>query len=169
MTKSTWQRTRRYKLYTQINLMCEFYNNAMSSFWISIAGRSPKYLISRLINTVRFAIIFGEGTGANLIFVSSCWPLWETRESMVDCMFVVIKIPPLFKSRLPGKNQSSLVCVVRKISSCDGFDSVLFFCLKLMLVEVWFSWCPPQWGAPRVFHPRHCYERVKEELRHCTM
>ena len=58
------------------------------SFWISIAGRSPTCLLSRLINTVLSAVIFGEGTGARLIFASSCRPLAETSESMVKLELV---------------------------------------------------------------------------------
>ena len=76
-----------------------------SSFWISIAERSPTYLLSRLINTVRSAIIFGEGTSANLIFASSRLPLWETRESIVECMSVVMEMPPLFKGSVYLKNR----------------------------------------------------------------
>ena len=71
------------------------------SFWISTAGRSPTCLLS--------AVIFGEGTGARLNFASSCRPLRETSESMVDCMSDVTEKPPLFMSGIPVKKQSSLV------------------------------------------------------------
>ena len=97
----------------------------MSSFWISIAGRSPRCLPSRLINTVLSAVIFGKGTGAKLISHSAQRPLRDISESIVDCMSVVRKKkPPLFKSRLPVRSQSSLVCVISKMSSCVGFGSV---------------------------------------------
>ena len=81
----------------------------MSSFWISIAGRSPTCLPSRLINTVISAVIFGEGTGAKLISPRAQRPLSETSESIVDFMSDVTEKPPLFKSRIPVKKQSSLV------------------------------------------------------------
>ena len=127
----------------------------MSSFWISIAGRSPTCLPSRLINTVLSAVIFGEGTGAKLIFASSCRPLCESRESIVVCMSVVMEKFPLFRSREAVRKQLSLVCVVWKISSCVGFGCMLSFGLNVsrnLVVLV-----PPSGGggASRVFHAWH--------------
>ena len=96
-----------------------------SSFWISIAGRSPTCLPSRLINTVLSAVIFGEGNGAKLISPSARRPLREISESIVDCMSVVREKPRCFKSRIPVRKQSSFVCAISKMSSCVGFGSVL--------------------------------------------
>ena len=62
-------------------------------------------------------MIFGEGTGARLIFASSCPTLRETSESMVDYMSDVTEKPPLFMSRIPVKKQSSLMRVISKMSS----------------------------------------------------
>ena len=81
--------------------------------------------------TILSAVIFGEGTGAKLIFASSCRPLCETRESIVVCMSVVMEKFPLFRSRKAIRKQLSLVCVVWKISSCVGFGNVLSFGLSV--------------------------------------
>ena len=112
-------------------MLYSFLFDLVSSFWISVAGPSPTYLLSRLINKVRSAIIFCDWAGAKLSFASSCWSLWETRGSIIDCMSVVMEISPLCRSLMPIKKQLSLVCVVRKISSCDGFGSVLSFNLSV--------------------------------------
>ena len=68
---------------------------------------------------------FWRGTGAKLISPSARRPLREISESIVDCMSVVREKPPLFKSRIPVRKQSSLVRVISKMSSCVGFGSVL--------------------------------------------
>ena len=123
-----------------------------SSFWISIAGRSPTCLPSRLINTFLSAVIFVKGTGAKLISPSARRPLREISESIVDCMSVVREKPPLFKSRIPVRKQSSFVCVISKMSSCVGFGSELSLSRSLSLVVLVL---PSGGGASRVFHARH--------------
>ena len=116
----------------------------ISSFWISIAGRSPACLPSRLINTVLSAVIFGEGTGAKLISLRARRPLSETSESIVDCMSDITERPPLCKSRIPVKKQSSLVWIISKITPCVGFGrSVSSFSLRVSRSLVVFVPPPP--------------------------
>ena len=132
------------------------------SFWISIAGRSPTCLLSRLVNTVLSAVILGEGTGARLIFASSCWPLRETSVSMVDCMSDVTEKPPLLMYRIPVKKQSSLVWVISKMSSWVGLWSVSSFSLRVSRSLVVFV--PPWGGASRRFFMQGTdRERVREK------
>ena len=124
----------------------------MSSFRISIAGRSPTCLP---INTVLSAVIFGKGTGAKLIFASTCRPLCETRDSIVVCKSVVMEKFPLFRSHTAVRKQLSLVCEVWKISSCVGFGSVLSFGLNVIRNLVVLVPLSGGGGASRVFHARH--------------
>ena len=70
-------------------------------------------------------------------------------------MSVVMEKPPLFKSQIPVKKQSSLVCVISKMSLCVGFGSVSSLSRSVSLSLVVFV--PPSGGggSSRVFHARH--------------